>query len=145
MRWFAALLLALYTLFVARLTLADPAAGRPVFSAYNYWAELLAGGRLSGTQLEMLANIALFVPLGLLLAIVLRRPFLTIGLCVLASAFIELGQRAWFPTRVPTIADVEHNGLGAVLGVLIFALVGWGISWLNGPVTPDERSAGLPA
>ena len=141
MRWIAALLLALYAVFVARLTLADPSAGAAVFSAFNYWTELLASGRLDGSQLEVLANVLLFVPAGLLLATVLRRPLLTIALCVLGSASIELAQREWFPTRVPSIADVEHNGFGAVLGVLIFAVVGWGISWLD----PRPSSTGQPA
>ncbi|RNL79318.1 VanZ family protein [Nocardioides marmorisolisilvae] len=152
MRWFSAFLLALYAVFVARLTLADPSAGRPVFSAFNYWSELFAGGRLDGSQLEVIANVLLFVPAGLLLAIVLGRPLLTIALCVLASTGIELAQRTWFPMRVPSIADVEHNGFGAIIGVLIFAVVGWGISWLNGPASPTPvptpgpapRSTGLP-
>jgi glycopeptide antibiotics resistance protein len=141
MRWIAALLLALYAVFVARLTLADPSAGAAVFSAFNYWTELLASGRLDGSQLEVLANVLLFVPAGLLLATVLGRPLLTIALCVLGSASIELAQREWFPTRVPSIADVEHKGFGAVLGVLIFAVVGWGISWLD----PRPSSTGQPA
>ncbi|MFL6109031.1 MAG: VanZ family protein [Marmoricola sp.] len=141
MRWIAAFFLALYALFVARLTLADPSAGAPVFSAANYWGELLSGGRLSGTQLEVLANIALFVPAGFLLAVVLLRPLTALGLCILASAGIELAQREWFASRVPSVADVVHNGYGAALGVLAFAVVGWGIRWLN----PEPRSTEQPA
>ncbi|GAA3811384.1 VanZ family protein [Nocardioides panacisoli] len=123
MRWIAATLLALYAVFVARLTLADPSTGRPVFDLADYWATALSSGRLDWTETEVLANIALFVPAGLLLAVVLRRPLLAAVLCVLASAFVELAQQRWFPTRVPSLADVEHNGLGG--------LVGASLAWLS--------------
>jgi hypothetical protein len=118
MRWIAALLLVLYAIFVCRLTLADPSAGQPVFDGAYYWGELLSGGRMSTARIEMLANVALFVPAGLLLAAVLRRPIVAIGLLVLASACIELAQQRWFPSRVPSLADVEHNAIGAALGGL---------------------------
>ena len=141
MRTVAAALLALYAVFFSRLTLADPAAGRPVFSAANYWAELLSGGRLDGTQIEVLANIALFVPAGLLLMIVLRRALLTILVLVLASACIELAQYEWFPSRVPSVADVVHNGLGAALGVLLAWALVQGSRWLSGTGHSVERPA----
>lgn len=124
MRWFAALLLVLYAVFVCRLTLADPSAGQPVFDAAYYWGELLSGGRLGTDQIEMIANIALFVPAGLLLAVVLRRPVVAVGLLVLASVCIELAQQQWFPSRVPTLVDVEHNSLGAALGALCAWVLG---------------------
>ncbi|KAA1415855.1 VanZ family protein [Nocardioides humilatus] len=119
MRWIAAVLLVLYSVFVARLTLADPSSGQPVFSLADHWATVLSGGRLDWAETEVLANIALFAPAGLLLAIVLQRPLLAAVLCVVASACIELAQQRWFPTRVPTVADVEHNSLGAALGVAV--------------------------
>lgn len=121
MRWIAAALLVLYSIFVARLTLADPSAGRPVFDLADYWATALSGGRLEWSATEVLANIALFVPAGLLLAVVLQRPLLAAMLCVLASVCIELAQQRWFPSRVPSVADVEHNATGAVIG----ATLGW--------------------
>ena len=141
MRIVAALLLALYAVFVLRLTLADPSAGAPVFGAASYWGALLSGGRLDVSQIEVLANVALFVPAGLLLAVVLQRPLLTIALCVLASACIELAQQWWFPTRVPSVADVEHNGIGAALGVLTTWVVVRGNRWLSGPASSAERPA----
>ena len=141
MRTVAAALLALYAVFVVRLTLADPSAGRPVFSAANYWAELFSGGRLDGSQIEVLANIALFVPAGLLLMVVLLRPLLTIAVLVAASAFIELAQQQWFPSRVPSLADVEHNGLGAALGVLVAWLLVQSGRWLSGAGRSVERPA----
>ncbi|MEZ0580292.1 VanZ family protein [Nocardioides sp. MH1] len=123
MRWTAAALLALYSFFVARLTLAEPAAGRPVFDLADYWATHLSSGRMDWSETEVLANVALFVPAGLLLAVVLGRPLLAAALCVLASACIELAQQRWFPTRVPSVADVEHNALGAVIGAGLAGLL----------------------
>jgi len=124
MRWFATLFLGLYLVFIARLTLADPAAGHVVFSLADNWASYLSGGRLQWSETEVLANIALFVPAGFLLAVVLQRPLLSAALCVLVSACIELAQQRWFPSRVPSIADVQHNGLGGVVG----ALLAWPVS-----------------
>ncbi|MFL6022696.1 MAG: VanZ family protein [Marmoricola sp.] len=141
MRWFAALLLSLYAVLVARLTVADPSAGRPFFDLlYNGGAEV-SGGRLDASRLEVLGNIALFVPAGLLLAIVLQRGMLAIGLLVLVSIGIELAQQQWLPSRVPSLADVEHNGLGAVLGVVMF----WFGLQLVRALSGERRSTGQPA
>lgn len=129
MRWFALLLLSFYLVFVARLTLADPSAGQAVFSLADSLATRYSGGELQWSETEVLANVALFVPIGFLLTVVLGRPAVAMGLCILGSACIELAQQRWFPTRVPTIADVEHNGLGGVIG----ALVAWPLLWLSRP------------
>ena len=102
MRWFAAVLLGLYSLFVARLTLADPSSGRVVFALADDVATWLSDGRLTWTETEVLANVVLFVPAGFLLAVVLGRPMLSFALCILAS-----------------IADIEHNSLGGLLGAVL--------------------------
>ena len=140
MRWIAALLLLLYCCFVARLTLFDPSAGQPVFDAADYLAQLFSGGRLDAVQIEALSNVVLFIPAGLLLAVVLQRPLLTVGLCVLASACIELAQQRWLPSRVPTLADVEHNGVGAALGVL----VAWGLGIVCYPELHSAHGRAAP-
>jgi glycopeptide antibiotics resistance protein len=119
MRWFYAVILGLYLVFVARLTLADASVGRSVFSWANASATRLSGGELAWSETEVLANIALFVPVGLLLALVLRRATLAAVLCLVMSAGIELAQQRYFPTRVPSIADVEHNALGGVIGAAL--------------------------
>jgi glycopeptide antibiotics resistance protein len=73
---------------------------------------------LQGSQTEVVANVALFVPAGLLLSVVLGRPILSAALCVLGSACTELARQRYFPSRAPSIADVQHNGLGGLLGAL---------------------------
>lgn len=126
-RLVAAVLLTAYSLVVARLTLADPSAGSWAFSFASDVADRASDGRLVWSQTEVLANIALFVPAGFLLALVVRSPWLSAVLCVLASAAIELAQQRYLPSRVPTIADVEHNGLGGLLG----ALLAWPVARLQ--------------
>lgn len=119
MRWFAAVLLGLYLVLVSRLTLAEPSDGQVVFSLADAWASYASGGRLDWSETEVLANVALFVPAGFLLAMVLGRPLVSAVLCVVAAACIELAQQRWFPSRVPSVADVRHNGLGGLVGALL--------------------------
>ena len=119
MRWFAALLLGLYLIFVARLTLADPSSGQVVFAFADAVATRLSEGRLEWSETEVLANIALFVPAGFLLAVALGRPLFAVVLCILGSVCIELAQLQYLPSRVPSLADVQHNGLGGLFGALL--------------------------
>ncbi|SJN40893.1 hypothetical protein FM104_11145 [Microbacterium esteraromaticum] len=73
----------------------------------------------SYTVFEFLANIALFVPLGLLL--VAARPRANAGVVLLigysASATIELVQTL-LPSRFPTLSDVIANTIGTAIGCL---------------------------
>ena len=72
---------------------------------------------------EFLANVAMFVPLGLFLLLLLGRGrwWLAILLGVGLTIAIELVQQS-LPSRVSDLRDVVANSLGAAIGVL-FALV----------------------
>jgi glycopeptide antibiotics resistance protein len=118
-RWTAGVLLGLYALVIARLTLAPATSETGTFGLLNRIMTHASNGRLDWTQTEVLANVALFVPAGFLLAVVLGRAWLSALLCVLASVAIELAQQRYLPSRVPSIADVEHNGLGGAIGALL--------------------------
>jgi glycopeptide antibiotics resistance protein len=118
-RWSAAVLLVLYALVIARLTLMPAASEHGIFGLLQRLSSHASGGRLDWSRTEVLANIALFVPAGLLLALVLGRAWLSVVLCVAASAAIELAQQRYLPSRVPSTADVVHNGLGALIGALV--------------------------
>ena len=74
----------------------------------------------SYTVFEFLANIALFVPFGLLLAAAWprRSPWLIILIGYAASATIELVQTL-LPSRYPTLSDVIANTLGTIIGCLV--------------------------
>ena len=67
--------------------------------------------------LEILANVVLFVPFGLLLSVAAPRwsPWAIIGLGCLVSVVIELVQLG-IPSRLPTVSDVIANSAGAALG-----------------------------
>ncbi|SDS35040.1 VanZ family protein [Agrococcus carbonis] len=77
------------------------------------------------TRLEVLANVAMFVPLALLVTFVLgaRRWWLALLLCVALSAGVELAQHVLLPGRVATVRDVIANGLGAAIGVLLATVI----------------------
>jgi glycopeptide antibiotics resistance protein len=66
---------------------------------------------------EFLANVALFVPFGLLLAasIPTWSPWAIIGVGLVASVAIELVQLG-IPSRVSTVSDVIANTAGTAIG-----------------------------
>lgn len=120
-RLVALVLVALYSLLVAHLTLTDASHGAWAFDLADRVALRASGGELTWTQTEVLANVALFVPLGFLLAIAVGRVWPAVSLCLLGSAGIE-----WFQTtltsRVPTVDDVVHNTMGGLVGALAAGL-----------------------
>jgi glycopeptide antibiotics resistance protein len=77
----------------------------------------------SYTVFEFLANIALFVPFGLLLAAAWprRSPWLIILIGYAVSATIELVQTL-LPSRFPTLSDVIANTLGTIIGCVVARL-----------------------
>ncbi len=92
-----------------------------VFAFARWVSELTSLDRTtSATVFEFLANIVLFVPLGLLLVIAFSRAetwgVLLIGYSV--SATIELMQTV-LPSRYPTLSDVLANTLGTAIGCLL--------------------------
>jgi glycopeptide antibiotics resistance protein len=123
-RTVAGILLVLYAVVIARLTLAPAASESGTFGLPNHTMLHVSDRRVVWSQTEVLANIALFVPAGLLLSIGLGRAWAGAILCVLVAAGIELAQRRYLPSRVPSVLDIEHNGLGGLIG----ALLGWPIA-----------------
>jgi len=112
---------------VAALTLAPRSLVAPARAALLAPIDgVLLGLDLTVTtaHLERLLNTALFVPLGLLLAVTLGRRWwwagIPVGLAV--SATVEVLQRG-IPGRVPDPDDVLWNTVGAAVGVALGALV----------------------
>ncbi len=76
---------------------------------------------------EVVANVLMFVPLGLLLASSARtpRPWLAVAAGLALSAAIETTQIA-LPGRVPTVTDVVANTSGAAIGTAaVVAVRAW--------------------
>ncbi|HTH05531.1 MAG TPA: VanZ family protein, partial [Ilumatobacteraceae bacterium] len=72
--------------------------------------------------IEFGANILMFVPLGFLLSLLFRRPWVGVVLAVVLSAVAEVAQII-IPSRQPTLRDILANTLGAALGAALAWLI----------------------
>jgi glycopeptide antibiotics resistance protein len=130
MRWFALVLLALYAYVVGMLTLGSTSSVGWAFGVTDRFYAMS----------EAQANVALFVPAGFLLAVVLLSPVFAVAAGVLGSMAIEWSQQEYLPTRVADVHDVLHNGLGTVVG----ALLAVPLVWLLSRKAPGSVEAGAP-
>jgi VanZ family protein len=73
---------------------------------------------------EGAANVAMFLPVGMFLVLLLGRSrwWLAVAIGVGLSALIETAQ-AFLPTRVSDVRDLLHNGLGALIGVVLVLIL----------------------
>ncbi|WP_282847333.1 VanZ family protein [Microbacterium oxydans] len=80
---------------------------------------------LDFTRLEIIANVLVFVPVGILAFLLLPRRVWFLALLVgpLLSAMIETAQRVALPHRAATVNDVVANSMGAILGVVVAVAV----------------------
>jgi len=69
-------------------------------------------------DVDFVANILMFAPLGLLFVLLARRWTLALGAAVLLTVFIEVVQLG-IPSRIADVNDVLLNSAGALLGVLL--------------------------
>jgi glycopeptide antibiotics resistance protein len=120
------LLGAVYLAGVAAMTL------RPQFDTRYGWLDALIswfdrhGVPVTYGLVEALANVAMFVPYGVLAGLLLRRWWWCALLAGAAtSAAIELAQLLFLPSRVPSLQDVAMNTLGTALGLLLLAAWRW--------------------
>ncbi|MBM7476511.1 VanZ family protein [Curtobacterium herbarum] len=103
--------------------------GTPVDASAQPWLDRLIGaaqrrgapGWFDYVMIESLANVAFFVPLGLLVVLLAgaRWWWAGAGAGLLVSATIETGQALFLPARFATIDDVVANTMGAVLGAVL--------------------------
>jgi glycopeptide antibiotics resistance protein len=115
---------AVYAAVVAVLTLRSgggPARGTWIPFA-QIWPMLTNGVRVYSAG-QVLGNVAMFVPFGWLLPLLVRsfRSYVRIGLLAAAcSAAIELIQLLFLSGRSPTTDDVILNTFGAIVGAFMF-------------------------
>jgi len=120
--------LAAYTVVVA-VVLGWRTPTTPVVDTLSVVSELVqaigAEAWLTDPRIEFLANIALFVPFGLLLAAVLRptRWWWAVVAGFGYSITAEIAQAIWRPQRSGTVSDVVANTLGTLLGAVVTALI----------------------
>ena len=73
---------------------------------------------LSYTVIESVANVLMFVPLGVLLAAALpRRRTLVAPIALVVTVLIELSQALFLDQRTPSLGDIIANLAGAVIGL----------------------------
>lgn len=144
-RWVIAAALAGYTAFVLVVTLSPRMPGTSfaaefVNSVLGWFHErgLLVG--MEYLDVEFLANIGMFVPLGVLTALLLRGRWrwalLVIGTAF--SGFIESYQALFLPGRYPEWRDVLSNSTGFLIGAGI-VLAARAISARRRAVTEPTR------
>ena len=75
--------------------------------------------------IEFGANILLFVPLGVLLALILEQRHLVVPIAFLTSVTIESLQALMLEKRTPSVMDIIANFAGACLGLVIVAFIEW--------------------
>ena len=78
---------------------------------------------LTYERIEFSANILLFVPLGVLLMLILRRRFLILPIAIVVTVGIESAQALLLDRRTPSTTDIIANVTGACVGMLIVAVV----------------------
>jgi glycopeptide antibiotics resistance protein len=80
--------------------------------------------QLSYHHVEFIANVLMFVPLGVLLVLLFGRRFwwLVIVIGVAMTCAIE-GAQHFIPGRVSDFRDIEANSMGAVIGVVVALIV----------------------
>lgn len=121
--------LAVLTLWPARVENAAPEA---VGSILLFFQDGLVWIWMSIELLEMLSNVALFIPVGVLAALVLPHRVWALSFLVapVVSAAIEITQLTALPDRAATVQDVVLNTAGGAIGVAL-ALLGLWVSWFR--------------
>lgn len=75
-------------------------------------------------RIEFGANVALFVPLGILLALLLaRRRYVVLPVAIVSSAAIEALQGLLLSERTASPLDILANTLGACIGLLLIEVI----------------------
>jgi VanZ family protein len=94
------------------------------------WAFLEAGWPRYWTVFDLVANIAVYLPLGFFLTLGLRRlpwrftaPILGVLFAAMVSLLLESLQN-WLPSRIPSNIDLACNTLGGLLGAIWAHIVG---------------------
>jgi glycopeptide antibiotics resistance protein len=112
-----------YLAVVAWLTLSPQAPDQrdgPLWQLALFLDQFSATEWLTSNDLEFVANIALFVPVGLFFVLLVgkRHWWLALTLAIGLTAAIEWVQQ-FIPSRVSDVRDILSNSLGAAIGVMI--------------------------
>jgi VanZ family protein len=78
---------------------------------------------LTYPRIEFGANILLFVPMGVLSALMLTQRYLVVPIAVITTVAIESLQATVLAQRTPSVLDIVANVTGACVGLLLVAAV----------------------
>lgn len=113
-RW-AVIGLIAYVVAVAVVVFA-PVSYSSITAAIAHWlGDALGVPAFGAGWVEFTGNVLMFVPLGLLLTVLLRRHWKGAALALVLSIGVELAQ-VLLPARTPSVRDVLANALGAAIG-----------------------------
>jgi hypothetical protein len=117
-----ALLLAGYGMALALIAFWPVHVDRPAMGFLRALARAVP--LLTYDVVEFTANVLLFVPLGVLLAIAMpRRRAWAVPIALVVTAVIEMGQALFLDDRTASLGDVVANTLGAAVGLAIVLMV----------------------
>lgn len=125
--------LSVYALAVVAI-LVLPVSYSGIVNAIGDWLRTAFGLTGFGTGwIEFIANILMFAPLGLLLALLFRRSWVGALVAVGVSVAAEVLQIV-IPSRQPSLRDILANAIGALIG----AAVAWMLTRRRSPHPLDE-------
>ncbi|MFF2633264.1 VanZ family protein [Microbacterium sp. NPDC058021] len=110
--------LAVYLAMVGAVLLLPVSYGGAVNAIGVVLSDGLGIGGFGTGWIEFTGNIVMFVPLGLLLTLLVRRHWLGVVFALALSAAAELAQ-AFIPSREPSLRDVLANVVGAAVGAAL--------------------------
>lgn len=130
-------LLGAYLVVTAAIVLWPSPVDRGATGLINRIAEIVPV--LTHARIEFAANIALFVPLGALLARILPRDqHLVVPAALVVTVGVESIQALLLAARTPSVLDIVANTTGACLGLLI-------VAGLEARRRPTQKRTGQPA
>lgn len=126
-RGVAGVLLGLYLVALGAIAAWPTPVDRPVDGLLSRIIDRLHAAGFSWIDYRLIeagANVALFVPFGILLAVVLGRgwAWLAFAGTIAATLTIEFGQLEFLAERHGSVGDLATNGLGGAIGVAIVVL-----------------------
>ena len=113
-----AIALAAYLLFVGWVTL-NPAPPNPARN--ELLLAVLRVVPISYEALEVMANVGMFVPIGVLITILSRHWWVALVVGIALTCGIEFTQQ-FLPARFPSVSDLVANSSGALLGAGVVAV-----------------------
>ena len=125
----AAILLSLYIVVLLYFTVI----GRYSHEEYDYQIHIFYSYRFLLEQFDFqsirqfVINLFMLVPVGFLLLVIIKEKgkyVIALVLCILLTVFIE-SMQLWMKCGSFEVDDIINNMIGAVIGILIYALIHW--------------------